>query len=369
MEERGVQRIDDERVPQSAARIIRARKDMQQSGRSHRCSKTRCLPLDESALLQPPYITNNVYVCQLGVVHVCSEATCELFNATPDKTCPISGIQHAQVVSSYARNDPVTWYEPRAPATKRTKVVSDETPTLRKMQAQHEHNVLLKAGEIIKRLLFGMERVNLNNAIIEERKALAEKACEKYRRDQLEKRQLPFETELHKIRGAITGQPLPLCEFVHSEPLQQYYAKIILQQWKLIISYLKEDAKAVIIQKCDIETITVSTLYCMKDGIVYGDQTMLPRDGFLEAHLPDIGDLARYFGIERKCIQLGQQIITASITHNVKKGGGGMRVVTSSLSSDQKEQFERAKGFSKVPVKLDTNGETLFMPQSRNKKE
>lgn len=381
MSEKGllVQRIEDERIAISAARIIKARNDMQQSGRVHRCSHTRCKPMDEEALiqmnkLQGPKVTSNVYVCQLGAVHICSDSTCEMFNATPDKICPISGIQHAQITSSYTRNDPKTWYEntAREPVQKKArKQNTDILPTLRKMQSHTLESIQFKASEYVKRLLFGVERVKLNNATIEERNDLVIKMCEKYRREQLSIRQLPYESELHKIRGSITSQPLPLCEFVFNDELLQYYTGVIVQEWNLIITYLKEDTRAIVIQKCDVETISVSTLYCMKDGISQDGMVMLPRDEFLKAHLPKIGDLERYFSIGRDRIQLGKKIITASIIHSVKKRGhaslGAREMIT--ISSEQRDTFQRMKDISKVPVKLSTSGETLFMPQSRKKNQ
>lgn len=383
MSERGLQveRIEDDRIAQSVARIIKARNDMQPSGRVHRCSNSRCAPLDEASLiqrgqLQEPKITSNIYVCQLGSVHICSESLCELFNATPDKTCPISGIQHSQNTSSYSRTDPKTWYESSAePLVKKQRKQqqphSELMPTLRKMMSHSIESIQLRASEYVKRLLFGLERVRLNDAVIEERRSLVTKLSEKYRRDQLAVRQLPYETELHKIRGHITCQPLPLCEFMISEPLLQYYTDVIIQEWKLIIAYLKEDKRAITIQKCDIETISVSTMYCMKEGIAQDGMVMLPQDVFLADHLPEIGDLERYFDIGRDRIQLGKKMITASIIHSLKKRGHASLQASemTTITSDQKVTFERLKGISKVPVKLSTNGETLFMPQSRNSKK
>jgi hypothetical protein len=109
----------------------------------------------------------------------------------------------------------------------------------------------------------------------------------------------------------------------------------------------------------------------MKDGISQDGKIMLPRDDFLKNHLPKIGDLERYFGVGRDRIQLGKKIITASIIHSVKKRGHASlearEMIT--ISAEQKETFQRMKDISKVPVKLSTSGETLFMPQSRKKNQ
>lgn len=368
-----VEKIDDERVAKATVRIIKARNDMQKiiTGKQHRCSHEKCAPMDEQTLinagqLQGPPLTSNVYVCQLGSVHICSASTCEY----SDKTCHISGIQHATSVSNYVKDQPQTWYDLPVKKVKKAPKTEAVAPVLKKMQSLSDEQVRSHAGDIVKLLLFGTERINRNNAEINERKIRADKMCEKYRKEMLVQRQLPYESVMYCIRGSIMQEPLPLCEFVFSDKLYQYYIDVIVQEWKIIITYLKEDKSPVTIQKCDIETISVSTLYCMKRGFTHEGATLLPFDAFLKNNLPAINDLSSYFNVDRKRIQRGRSLISAALIHSLRfKGHASLNAVAlTSITKEQEELYRRAKIFSKVPVELSTNGETLFMPQSRMKK-
>lgn len=81
----------------------------------HVCRPSYCDPENESSLirqglLKGPPLTDNVYLCNLGAVHVCTKKSCNLYAGSHDNVCPISGLQAGNIYSSYSKHDGRTWY-------------------------------------------------------------------------------------------------------------------------------------------------------------------------------------------------------------------------------------------------------------------
>lgn len=393
MAERGarVESVSDPRVAASVVRILRARSGELSSSRPrHACSNARCRPLNEEALigagrLEAFVVAANVYVCTLGATHVCSESECDLYAGSGNgTTCPVSGAQYQSETSSYSRSDARTWNEapaskakakkrPRAeppPHAERGKSGSNRLTVAKKMKAMSEETVKRMSGDIVTRLLFGVERVRRNDAEIEQHRVRAEKRCDKYRRSMLAQRQRPYESVLECIAAECARQPLPLREYEFSDALYNYYTDIVHQVWTQIIRYLGEDAAAKTVRHCDPETVCVSTLYSMRDGLTQTGRMMLPADPFLRDNLPAVGDLATYFGIERSRLSQGSHVLTAALKYSLQTyGQAALRADLMAIATaDDVRAFEHAKEHARVPIKMSSSGETLFMPQSRKKR-
>lgn len=382
--DRGV--LSDEQVAASAERIRKARKDMVLSYVQHKCSAQRCMPLSEHALvesghLEPPALTSQVYVCRFGAVHVCTADACELYRDTVAHTCPLSGINHGGQVSAYSRHDSRSWFAPSvdrsvAPRPSRPPVppaLSKTAAVLKKLEAYTEEQVRERASHMVKLLLFSNARVKLNDAVIARRVQDAQHDCEEYRRAQRAARQLPYATDLHRIRGWITSQPFVLREYEFDEHLHDYYVGVIVQVWERVLQYAREGPTlALRTPHCDADTISIGTLYCMRKGMVQNGHVMLPCDSFLAQNLPAIGDLAVHFDVNRNRITCGDSIVTAALLHALRCRGGASLDATKlqTLAAEELEDLRRsAQSKSRVPVKVSTNGDILFMPQSRKKRK
>lgn len=386
-EERGahVESVDDARVMQSVIRIVKARENELEASRPrHACSNLRCNPLNEGSLIRQgrlvgPAVTSNVYVCKLGATHVCSESACELYSDSGNgTTCPVSGMQHRTEVSSYSRTDARTWGgDTKKPAPKKTKKKKrppsgpSNATAAQRMSDLGEETVKHASGEIVTRLLFGERRVRRNDAEISARKVRAEKRCDKYRRYMATQRQLPYESVLACIVAESTSRPLPLREYEYCEAMHNYYTDIVYQMWTHIVRYLGQDATATKRRHCDPETVCVSTLYSMRSGLTDAGRVMLPMDAFLRDNLPDVCDLATYFGIERSRLSHGSHMLTAALKYSLQTyGQATLRAdLMAVATADDVKAFERAQGHARVPIKMSSSGETLFMPQSRRRKE
>ena len=102
---------------QSVKRIVSVKPDMLNRHVDHICSNNTCNPENELSLMHRGFlskssapITAYVYVCNMRSVHVCTKDKCNLYQATANGTCPISGLHYEKhQFSNYSRADPMTW--------------------------------------------------------------------------------------------------------------------------------------------------------------------------------------------------------------------------------------------------------------------
>jgi hypothetical protein len=87
--------------------------------KGHVCDPKLCHPKSEMDFAKMGKLQGgtpesyNVFICDYGSIHVCSEESCRLFGSTPTLTCPVSGQQMGSIVSNYAKDDYRTWYNKR----------------------------------------------------------------------------------------------------------------------------------------------------------------------------------------------------------------------------------------------------------------
>ena len=141
--------------------------------------------------------------------------------------------------------------------------------------------------------------------------------------------------------------------------------------WTHIVRYLSQDATATKRRYCDPETVCISTLYSMRTGLTEGGRVILPMDEFLRDNLPDVCDLSIYFDIERNRLSHGSHMLTAALKYSLQTyGQASLRVELMAVATaDDVKAFEHAQSHARVPIKMSSSGETLFMPQSRRRKE
>ena len=378
MQEGLVHSASDPRVARAAQRIVSARKDMEmsQSRVMHVCSRGRCRPMSETdAQCSLPCVAPNVYVCRLGCVHVCSPHACELYLDTPTQTCPVSGIQHGQLTSSYIKDDPRTWYTTtqapvQRPKKKQRNLPPTRTTPAKRLQAVSHAQVLEQAKSMVELLLFSKSRSARNEKALSRMRSDAALQCEEYikrvRRDQ----QLPYATDVYRIYGTIMAQPLPLTTLPYDDEKVGYYVAVICQMWQRIMKYL-DTAHAPRTNRmtgCDVQTVALGTLYSMREGKKHQGHVMLPRDEFLSQHLPNISDLGTYFHIRRKNITKGKDMVTLALEHALRVNGHAALDARGVDVIQVAERLEEAQAHSRVPVKVSSSGEILFMPQSRRAK-
>jgi len=293
----------------------------------HMCSR-QCNPQSEvhlvsSGLLAPPALSDNLFLCSLGNVHLCTEDHCQLYDG--DESCPVSGIQYGRTFSSYTRGDARTW---NTEEHDEWTAQSDTVAVVAKNKApqQEEEMVRERALNIVTALLWSRTRQELNAAAISKRVADARTELIKYTAQQFKDGQLPFFTVEYQISAHIQAQPLPFVIFRLDEELRRYYVEIIYQIWTRVLKHydapqkrLRSGGTIVYTQprlNCDV--ICVAALYMMREGLRFGDLEVVPRDEFLAAHLPRISDM-NHFGIEKSSITVGDKIITDAYESALQK--------------------------------------------------
>lgn len=103
------------RVLQRLSAAKQAKRKLSRTRVAHLCHKNKCHPENESdlirqGLLKGPPLTKNVYLCDMGAVHVCTARSCELYGNSFSQVCHISGLQTGNIYSSYSSDDSRTWY-------------------------------------------------------------------------------------------------------------------------------------------------------------------------------------------------------------------------------------------------------------------
>jgi len=389
--------INDPLVAQATLRLVRARTDLADNRPPHTCSARRCNPKTEEDLirdghLEGPPLTTNVYLCALGATHVCSAQTCTLYLYTPTQTCPVSSIVHGSVSTSYAKDDPRTWYgksdasaasSAGASSRKRMRASAPAavaaTPNKRTHLDVADTALRMRAGAMITQLLFGKNRISRNNVEIQRNRAAADEACAAYTQHMRSQRQLPYWTDVYRLRGEWMQRELPLREFEFDEARFNYYVDVVHHVWRLVVRYYgsaTEGSPYQPLNHVSVESITVGVLYSMKTGKRHQGHVLLPCDPFLAENLPSIGDLEQHFGVQRNQVTRGENAINVVYERGIAQNSGSTQTLMLDAASlaparvDAKAsaRLAQVKETSNVPVRMASNGSILFMPQSRTKR-
>ena len=279
----------------------------------HYCSRFFCSPQNEvqyirSGTLQQPCLSNNVYICKFGTLHLCTEKTCALYADAIDHTCPVSGIQYGVTGnSSYDKNDYRTWNgglsDPHPTVTGKSKRPRAE-PTATNVQ-QH-------VTDLVELLLYSNKRITCNSIHTNKLKQHAKHATDTYVNEQNRRRQLPFLTDVYRINAQCTSAPLPYAVLVRDPARVAYYTAAVMHIWNLIDVTNR--------RLSDATEVALGTLYTMRTGIAYDKDQVLPEDVYLNEHLPKFNDLTE-FGVDKTNVTCGMTIVRNVIENIVSTTG------------------------------------------------
>lgn len=389
----------------SVARLQAAKRDLCNERPMHTCSTTICNPqseaqlISERRLLGPP-ATSNVFLCRYGYIHVCSQDACTYYTHTNNMTCPISSMQHGQIIQVYDANDYRTWRcKPEAmvggggggahsaleggPSAGGLSAGGPSAAGKTHRELSNEE-IRTRASAIVKLLLYSNARINRNRAAIESSAEAAETARATYVRNQRLDRQLPFWTDSYRAMAHYTSRPLPLTIFEFNQALHDYYVEIVRQTWHRVMRYYnphhhhhhhhnaRVGAVAVVgPPRVEFNKVCLGVLYIMRQGLSFGNLWILPKDDFLLINLPIVNEL-RYFGIDKSCITDGDAIVTVAFETALTQ----MQVAHHELQIDETTLPEKSDPDGQRPqadesgriFKMGSNGERLFMLKSRKDK-
>lgn len=358
---------------------------------THVCQHATCFvdamseeTLVRKGFLNPPAIARNVFLIRCHSVHVCSESACTLYGADPTGTCPVSGIQYGTVLSSYDRNDSRTWYSrpflegggksATLPAPPPSTVPAASAPPVTKgvdniPDAQKRDLVV----NVIRLLLWSTKRETRNEIIRKQLTDESNAACDNLIKVCALQKQVPFWTDLFRIRGYMMSQQPMLQVLQHNETLQDYYATIILQVWDRVLRFRSEVMEK--LSRVDLEAVAFGVLYGMGHYGYYKNGVCIwTKDEFLTQELPPIHELDTYFLVKRSLVTRGQKLLrrafdyafTNKVPHSEIELD--MAAITRAAASTVDPEIAIVtRDTRNRKVKITNKGEVLFMPVSRKK--
>ncbi len=325
-------------------RLRQGKADICDVRKKHTCSSATCNPQSEEQMVQlgtltGPIVSNNVYLCKYGVMHICSTTACKLYESTKTQTCPISGFQLGELVSTYDKNDYRTWNKSketetnvvaatteRDPKRHKTDVVAVTTAQKRPRPLIQERVAKEKAADIITNLLYSNARAQRNAAAIQEFHKESIMAKNTYVQNRLQMRQLPYLTDMYRLVAHFTSQALPLVEFEPDAYLIEYYSCVVYQIWLLVVRYIVPEKEKIrnelgeeLLPRLDYETVCLGVLYGMRQGLAFDGIFVLPYDEFLACNLPVFSELG-YFGIVKNKITTGNSMLVKMYKNALKDG-------------------------------------------------
>lgn len=261
--------------------------------REHFCSVPYCDPLNESGLRSrgflsandKPHTDDTMYICKYGAIHICTPYTCA--DSDGPEGCPISGLSSACAPTFGDNYDPRHKSSPPASRYKRHKAEVQET----------------EIENVVETLLYSDFRKHVNEEWIKKQ----QKACRKEKDSYVEEKcdKLPINIIgllMIESKYDLIKQRLPLTVF--PEPDRARVAA-----YTSIISQVCQQALGMHVGKklCYI-SIALGVLYLMQCGLTIDGRVVLPKDDFLEKHLPAMNDLSR-FKIDRRKFAQGEKLI------------------------------------------------------------
>jgi len=296
--------------------------------RNHTCSRLECDPMS---------INSNVYLCKFGVIHVCSETRCEYYKHQTNKTCPVSGIvmeHNILALNTYDKNDPRTWKKESDLIASGAGAAVAATQKEIKPKKNHYSlkSLASRAEEIVVQLLYSHNRVQCNEAALQNLEEKAKKSKQTYINERFKKRQLPYLSDLHRITTTVFSEELPYVIFTINYAFVAYYKAIILQIWQLVIKYAVPHKQKVydpqsgieLVPRIDFDSIALAIMYSMRQGMEFEGMQALPLDEFLQDNLPRLSDLDTYFSILQNKVTRGTTLLL-SVYQNAKNEGASMQ--------------------------------------------
>lgn len=358
----------------------------------HNCQPHTCFAnaMSEETLvrnryIQGPPISCNVFLTRCHNIHLCSETACTLYQADATGTCPLSSIQYGTMISHYDKNDSRTWYSrpylegsngqavtAPAAATPAAAAVA-ATPAPKRVFSDDFKKEL--ASNVVRLLLWSPKRESRNTRVREQLTEEANAACSNYIQSQRLARQLPFWTDLFRIRGYMMSQQSMLQILQYDETLHDYYVAIICQVWDRVLRFRNNESTTEKLSRGEMEAVALGVLYGMRqEGYHKNGVTILAKDDFLAQELPPIQELNPHFNVERNLLTRGQKLFRQSFENAFNKN-----VAHSDIELDM-AAITRAAASTVDPttatvtwdarnrqVKITNKGEVLFMPVSRKK--
>lgn len=395
----------------SLIRLRSGKKDLTTSREGHNCCQATCNPQSEyqmicqGSLLGMP-VTSNVFLCKFGQIHICTENGCKLYLSAQNHACPISGFQFGLNLSSYSSGDYRTWRNPTAAkqadvtytggdarmllSQSGASVVVASAPIASQEKGKKVTRIYYtkkipldqvcdRADKMVYLLLYSPTRKRVIENMLQQNQERGTEAQLTYIRNvRLQEQQLPYYTDLYRLKGYWSSKPVALTEFAVNEDAKAYYVSVISQIWHKVLKFYisakdkRYDpiTKSEIVPRIDFDAICLGTLYGMRMGMQKNGLVILPRDEFLRNNLPTINDLSLFGNVEKSLITKGDKLISTSFDNAIADQVPVNEIV---LSMDQFEKRVEEKIIKEenlaVPVKISSNGEKLFMPVSRLKKK
>ncbi len=310
----------DPRFAEAVRRLHELKKDLVPTRKKHVCSASTCNPQSEPHLTTAP-ISNNIYLCKYGTLHICSEESCEHYGHSAVRTCYISGLQFGSIVSTYSKNDSRTWRKDNViNETVKTQVEEEKKKKPKKHKTLTEQDVMKQAETIVTNLLYSDCRRKLN-AIAKARNQIeAEEAKEHYIAEQKKKRQLPKFQQIYSIMAHIKSRRLPLIDYEVDPSTIRYYSSIARQVWGISQRYMPH-------AKISFAKVCLGMLYKMRQGLKINGRDVLPHDTFLENNLPKLSDIETVFTYQRRNITKGRTHLQEMYNKAIKTCGAAVEDV------------------------------------------
>lgn len=291
---------------------LRAQKrDLLNEYHKHVCSREYCNPENIA----------HIYLCKFRQIHICLPDVCDLL---VEGVCQLSGACYGPSgYSIYDHNDQQTWYDHMdydVPMTKQRYLSLEgemvEVAVVAVAAAVVPHKAI-STKEIIKRiegyietLFYSSERSKMNAEQTRAHQQKANRAKEAYINKCIASRQLVNMMDLMGIEEQYKWMEAMIDVLPFDQNLLNHYTQLVLRMYHIIQQYSDE--------KICLESLTLGTLYYMRQGFSCDGVEVIPRDPFLVKNLPEMNDLRR-FGFDKKKYTRGEKWITYTFECASKK--------------------------------------------------
>jgi len=298
----------------------------------HQCSSQFCNPQSEVDIQKQKNLpitdtmSYNLFVCDLGAVHLCTVSECELYGSTQDQTCPVSGIQWASIVSNYSKNDSRTWYNKGTEMSDPKAIQNGPRQHAKKQNFYSESMIKNTTETLINLLLYSHTRLDRNQAAANDHIDQSQNAMNtyaKHRKNEL--KQMCYKTDLYRLNAHYCSQQLPLRILEIDLSRIEYYVHVVLQLWHICQKFYIHPINRTfnnngneIKNRLTPEVVALGVLYSMRQGITIQGVDLLPKDNYLE-NLPIIIDLS-FFGVDKKKVTKGNKILLTSYNNAIDAG-------------------------------------------------
>lgn len=292
----------------------------------HECIPSFCDPCSEQMLtergkLVGPIVHPNTYMCNYRVVHVCTVETC---NTTEHGVCRITGACYGSSgVSSYDKMDYRTWRTKTTDTPNSTlsariygqepvvEQVEFKTPK-RPYKPTPVSKIQQTVKEMVRKLLYDGCRQNINDIRTKKIDTERSNVVDGYKL-QCGREQTPVDlTQISIINHHyknLNAELLPI------EPYNidkiQHYVYLCKQVCIFVQEYWEK--------KISFGSVTLATLYAMKQGYRLHDINILPQDLYLIRMLPMKNELSR-FSIASKMLTHGQILLEYAYLNAIDRG-------------------------------------------------